>query len=161
VRNFKQQQARMREIGAADYLAGKSIDAFFAVDLPRHTESLRAAYEIGWRATRLDRPTKPSAQMQRVQAEKDAIAILQSAHEEMYREQLELRGLGLMPSARQNLELAISLVWDARKHLEGQKLSEAGLYAGKFFTAERSHETCDNFLGRRLIFCDGRKFTKR
>lgn len=43
---------RLRDIGYQDALAGKPIDAFKDVPLARHSESLRAEYEIGYRAAK-------------------------------------------------------------------------------------------------------------
>ncbi len=42
----------LRAQGAADFKAGKPIDAFQALPLKRHTEQARASYEIGWRGAK-------------------------------------------------------------------------------------------------------------
>jgi hypothetical protein len=41
---------KLRKIGERDARAGKPIEAFYDVPLVRHTEALRASYEIGYRA---------------------------------------------------------------------------------------------------------------
>jgi hypothetical protein len=40
---------RLREMGEEDSRMGKPIDAFQLTPIKRHTERMRAAYEIGWR----------------------------------------------------------------------------------------------------------------
>lgn len=41
---------RMRNLGEQDAKAGKPIEAFYDIPKIRHTEGMRAAYEIGYRA---------------------------------------------------------------------------------------------------------------
>jgi len=48
-----QLQKRLRVLGARDARTGRRIDAFYALKLApgmRHTEAMRAVYEIGYRA---------------------------------------------------------------------------------------------------------------
>lgn len=40
----------LRDVGELDAVAGKPISAFYKLRLPRHSESKRAEYEIGYRA---------------------------------------------------------------------------------------------------------------
>jgi hypothetical protein len=51
--NNKQLNNKLRELGAQDARQGKPIDTFLTHPLKRHTEQMRAAYEIGWRAHKL------------------------------------------------------------------------------------------------------------
>ena len=44
--------SRLRLIGEKDARAGKSIEAFYDIPKIRHTEGMRAAYEIGYRAAK-------------------------------------------------------------------------------------------------------------
>lgn len=43
---------RLRDTGAQDARAGKPIDAFYDIPKIRHTEGMRAAYEIGYRVVK-------------------------------------------------------------------------------------------------------------
>lgn len=48
---------RMRRLGAEDARAGKPIEAFYDIPKIRHTEGLRAEYEIGYRAEKREMGT--------------------------------------------------------------------------------------------------------
>jgi hypothetical protein len=48
----KQLLTKLREVGAQDAKAGKSIMAFYELPYSRHYEWMRAAYEMGWRAAK-------------------------------------------------------------------------------------------------------------
>jgi hypothetical protein len=51
---IKKHHDKLRDLGEADFLAGKSIDAFYQVPIPRHTELERGSYEVGWRAAKAE-----------------------------------------------------------------------------------------------------------
>lgn len=42
----------LRQVGERDARAGKPIEAFYEISKIRHSESERASYEIGYRATK-------------------------------------------------------------------------------------------------------------
>ena len=49
----KNQIQKIRNVGAADALSGKSLDAFYEVSLTRHTEALRGIYTGSWKWARV------------------------------------------------------------------------------------------------------------
>jgi hypothetical protein len=50
---------RMRRLGEEDAKAGKPIEAFYDIPKIRHTEGMRAEYEIGYRAAKEELRRQP------------------------------------------------------------------------------------------------------